>query len=207
MADKKAPAQAAPEAAEAAPQPRRGKKTLIIVLIAVILLASAGGAAFFLMQSHDDDDDDDDDDTQKVQVDKKKEEAEIKKKQKEEEEKNKKHSVDVPPIFVKLDKFTVNLRASDNYDASYMQADITLEVDSPDADARLKTLMPRIRNDITLIMSDKQADAIMSKEGKESLADEIRDAINRIADPSWHNSRRAPEGPVQEVLFESIIIQ
>ncbi|MDR1849247.1 MAG: flagellar basal body-associated FliL family protein, partial [Zoogloeaceae bacterium] len=95
----------------------------------------------------------------------------------------------------------------ENGENGFMQAEISLQVEGPEADDYLKSLMPRIRNDITLIMSDKQASDLASKEGKVKLAAEVRDAINLIAGPPWRNKDRPPEGPVIEVLFESIITQ
>ncbi|MCL2021195.1 MAG: flagellar basal body-associated FliL family protein [Betaproteobacteria bacterium] len=189
MANEKTPPAQAP-----ATTPNKGKRAVIILLAAVILLllvAIVGGGLYMLKSSQDDSDDDED------------AIAEVKTQSK------KKLSYDAPPIFVKLDKFTVNLRpAEDGSGAdSYMQADITLQVDTLDADAHLKNLMPRIRNDITFIMSDKQAGFLMSKEGKEALAEEIRNAINHIVNPYRRSDGKPPESPIVAVLFESIIIQ
>ena len=117
------------------------------------------------------------------------------------EQKRQSHS-----ILIKLDKFTVNLKP-ENGEFGFMQAEISLQVEGMEANDYLKSLMPRIRNDITLIMSNKQASDLASKEGKVKLAAEIRDAINLVAGPPWRNKYRPPEGPVIEVLFESIIIQ
>jgi len=193
MATEKAPA--APAAAPAA-TPNKGKRTFLIIVIAgivLVLVLLIVGVGVWVWKSHASSDADEGDE----------EVTEVSKKSKQ---------PDAPPIFVKLDKFTVNLRPADDgnndgYDA-YMQTEITLQVDDMTADARLKNLMPRIRNDITLIMSDKQANALKSREGKAALAVEIRDAINRIAGPNpGRNQDKPPEGPIIEVLFESIIIQ
>jgi len=187
--EKNPPVQAVPAAT-----PNKSKRALIIVLLAagVLFLLVAAVVLFFIVKSSQNDSDDDEDRGEETKT-----------------LDRKKLPNDAPPIFVKLDKFTVNLRpAADGSNGdSYMQADITLQVDSPDADASLKNMMPRIRNDVTFIMSDKESASLMSREGKEALAAEIRDAINNIINPYRRNDGKPADGPVKSVLFESIIIQ
>ncbi|MCL2075600.1 MAG: flagellar basal body-associated FliL family protein [Betaproteobacteria bacterium] len=184
--EKNPPAQAAPAAAPVA-APNKSKKMVLAVLVGTILLfsiAAVGGLVWWWSKSGSDYDDDEQTISQK------------------------KPGSGIPPVFVRLDKFTVNLKpADDGSDAAYMQVDITLQVESTAAETSLSGLMPRIRNDLTLIMSDKQASFLITREGKEVLAEEIRYAINRIISPPRRPNEKPPEGPVAEVLFEHIIIQ
>lgn len=86
-----------------------------------------------------------------------------------------------------------------------MQVVMALELEDMTADPILKGQMPRIRNNLTMILSSKKASELLTKEGKEQLAKEIKDEINGILDPSAKG--KAPEGPVLSVLFTSFIIQ
>ena len=50
----------------------------------------------------------------------------------------------------------------------------------------------------------------MPKEGKEQLAESLRDEINSVIEPPKKNKKGElvmPEGPVKSVLFTSFIIQ
>ncbi|MDR2112073.1 MAG: flagellar basal body-associated FliL family protein [Candidatus Accumulibacter sp.] len=54
-----------------------------------------------------------------------------------------------------------------------------------------------------LLLSSKKASELLTKEGKEKLAEEIRGQMNHVLDPR----ARGDSGPVREVLFTSFIIQ
>jgi flagellar FliL protein len=71
-------------------------------------------------------------------------------------------------------------------------------------------MMPRIRNNVTLLLSSKKASELQPKEGKENLAKEIAAEINTAINPPVRNRRGemvAPDAPVMSVLFTSFIIQ
>ncbi len=71
-------------------------------------------------------------------------------------------------------------------------------------------MMPRIRNNVTLLLSSKKASELQPKEGKEQLAHQIADEINSAINPPARNKRGEmvpPDGPVTSVLFTSFIIQ
>jgi flagellar FliL protein len=167
--------------------PKKSKKLVVIVLATTVLLFVIVGVGGVFLLSHGNDEEDEDV-AEEVQKPKKK------------------ASSNAPPIFINLDPFTVNLRADENGGDFYMQVEISLEVEDLEADALLKSLMPRIRNNLTLIMSDKKSSDLVSKEGKQALANEIRDEINSIVgQPSGRD--RPPQGPVESVLFTRLIIQ
>ena len=86
-----------------------------------------------------------------------------------------------------------------------MQLSISLEVKSPDADAAIKAQMPRIRNNIILIISGKTAAELMTREDKMALAKEIKDGINHTINPAAKGKK--PSGPVVDALFTVFIIQ
>lgn len=109
------------------------------------------------------------------------------------------------PVFERLETFTVNLLPEKG--EQYLQSEITLEVDGIEAAQRLKSLMPRVRNQVNLILAGKKASEVMPKEGKEALAAEIRDDINAILAAGQPKPDGQTRGPVMAVLFTSFIIQ
>ena len=68
---------------------------------------------------------------------------------------------------------------------------------------KLKTYTPKLRNNIMLLLSGKKASELITKEGKETLAKEIRDLMNHVLNAG----DKKADGPVVEVLFNSFIIQ
>jgi flagellar FliL protein len=111
----------------------------------------------------------------------------------------------IVPAFERLETFTVNLLPDKG--EQYLQTEITLEIESGEHVARLKSLMPRVRNQINLILAGKKASEVMPKEGKEALAVEIRSDVNAIIAPPKDAKPASPGGPVMAVLFTSFIIQ
>lgn len=111
----------------------------------------------------------------------------------------------VVPVFERLETFTVNLLPDKG--EQYLQTEITLEIEGGEHVTRLKSLMPRVRNQINLILAGKKASEVMPKEGKEALAAEIRTDVNAIIAPPKDAAPAAPGGPVMAVLFTSFIIQ
>lgn len=172
--------------------PKKSKKLLIIILAAVLVLVlGGGGAAYFLLKKSDHEEGDED---------VAEETAKPKKK-----EKKKEHAA---PVFVNLEPFTVNLVPETG--DQYLQVILSLEVEDPTQEQGLKTQMPKIRNNLTLLLSSKKASELLPKEGKEQLAEAIKDEINSVIEPPKKNKKgevTAPEGPVKAVLFTSFIIQ
>jgi flagellar FliL protein len=173
--------------------PKKSKKLLIIIVAFVLLLVLGGGAAFLLMSSHDEELDEDEIAEENVKPAKKA---------------AKKKDPSIPPVFVNLDPFTVNLVPETG--DQYLQVVLSVELDDPLAQASLAGLMPRIRNNVTLLLSSKKASELLPKEGKEKLASDIQDEINSAINPPTKNKRGEiipSEGPVVSVLFTSFIIQ
>lgn len=85
------------------------------------------------------------------------------------------------PVYVAMDAFTVNLapEAGDQY----VQLVLSLEVAETPVGDRIKTFTPKIRNNVMMLLSGKKASELLTKEGKEKLAAEIRDQMNEILAP------------------------
>lgn len=181
---------AAEDGAEA--PPKKSKKLLIIIIGLVLLVLVGGGATAFLLMSGSHDENLDEDEVAQEVV----------------KKPAKKKASDVPPVFVNLDPFTVNLVPE--VGDQYLQVILSLELDSPESQGQLSLLMPRIRNNVTLLLSSKKASELQPKEGKEKLAVEILDEINGAINPPTKNKRGEivpADGPVVSVLFTSFIIQ
>lgn len=179
---------AKPEAAAAAgaAPPKKNKKLLIIVAAALVLLLSiGGGAAYYLLKGHPAEEGD---------------EGEVVSEEKAKPAK-KKDGKETAPVYVALDQFTVNL-APENGD-QFLQVMISVEVEDLLAGEKLKSYTPKLRNNVMVLLSGKKASELMTRSGKEALATEIRDLINKILE----TGAKADAGPVKEVLFTSFIIQ
>lgn len=178
---------------EGAEPPKKSKKLLVIILAVVLLVVLAGGgAAFFLLKKSDHGEDDE-------------EVAEEVAKPKKKDKKKDAHAL---PIFVNMDPFTVNLVPESG--DQYLQVALSLELEDPTEEIALKAQMPKIRNNVTLLLSSKKASELLPKEGKEHLAETLKDEINSVIEPPKKNKKGeviSPEGPVKSVLFTSFIIQ
>ncbi|MBK7355547.1 flagellar basal body-associated FliL family protein [Propionivibrio sp.] len=172
------------EVAAVAP-PKKSKKLLIIIIVAVVLVLILGGGAAFLVlkarSTHDGEGGEAAAETAKSG--------------------KKKGEKEVVPVYVALDAFTVNL-VPENGD-QFLQLMISVEVEDAHVGEKLKMYTPKLRNNVMLLLSGKKAAELMTKEGKETLANEVRDLMNGVLEPGANKG----EGPVREVLFTSFIIQ
>lgn len=201
MADKK------PEGGEGeAPPPRKKTKLLLFIAIGVLVIVLAGGgAAYFLLKKKPPADEEAGDEPVAT----------------EKSKRAKKDNPDAPPVFVKLEPFTVKLQPEQT--EAYVQATPELRVyDLPVGD-RIKQYMPEIRHKILLLMSGKKASELSTPQGLQRLSNEMRDSINLILDGPKIKAKgkgkaepAAPTEPadhadaddsVQAVLFTSFIIQ
>lgn len=185
-------AKPAEEGAEVAP--KKSKKLLIIILAVVLVVVLAGGgAAFMLLKKGGDHEEGDEEVAEETTKSKKK---------------DKKKDAHAAPVFVNLEPFTVNLVPETG--DQYLQVILSLELEDAAADPQLKALTPKIRNNITLLLSSKKASELLPKEGKEKLAEALKEEINSVIEPPKKNKKgevAAAEGPVKAVLFTSFIIQ
>lgn len=206
MADKKPEADAGGEAAA----PPKKKKLLLMIIVGVLVLVLGGGGAMMMLKKKPVDEEGDDEHPAK-------EEKSAKKAKK-------KDGHDTPPVFVKLDAFTVKLQVDQQ--EAYLQTTPELRVvDLPVGD-KVKAYMPEIRHKITLILMSRKAADISGPVGVQKLANEIRVAINRILDGPKTVKKKGKKGQVveeeeheeitdeadpsdsvQAVLFTSFIIQ
>lgn len=199
-----------------APAPKKSKKLLVIALAAVLLLGGGGGgAAWWFMQQK----------AAHAEGDEEEEAAPPPKKKK----------AEAKPLFSTLEPFTVNLK--DPRGERFAQIGVTLQFEDPTIDAQVKERLPAIRNDILMLISSKAIEDLLTVEGKQRLAAEIRLAAGRAlgvdlpdldeddevvevkpkADPAAGEQPakpkkkkkkvRPPENPIVAVLFSQFIVQ
>lgn len=124
-----------------------------------------------------------------------------------------------PPTFVPLDPFTVNL--ADKEVDRFAQVGVTLEVADAHFADQLKAYMPAIRNNVLMVLSHKTSAELLTVEGKEKLAKEIRresvrpmgieiedeDEDEDAAPKKKKKKKKQVESPVTQVLFSTFIVQ
>ncbi|HNQ05110.1 MAG TPA: flagellar basal body-associated FliL family protein [Thiobacillaceae bacterium] len=102
-----------------------------------------------------------------------------------------------PRVYDKLGQFTLNLADQE----SYLQTEIQLLLADAKLKDRLKARMPEVRDAMNRLLSSKTAEELSRPDGKDVLAREIREEINRVLGVS-----NASQG-VQKALFDTFIIQ
>jgi len=154
---------AAPAAtADAAPPAKGGKKKLIIIIAAALLVVLiGGGAAFFLLKKKPAEGEEEGGDGGHAKAEAHEPAPKAKPK----------HDPKHPPVFVPLDPFTVNL--ADKESERYAQVGVTLEIEDAKTGEELKLYMPAIRNNILMVLSHKTAAQLLTREGKDKLAQSI----------------------------------
>jgi flagellar FliL protein len=181
MATKAAkPAPAAPTPVVEAPVPKvksKKKKLLLVFSTAVLLLGAGGAAGWYAIK----------DNGPALSDEEKQLAAEQAKKA-------------IPPVFVSLEPFVVNLRGGDDSD-HYLQLGVVLQVSDEHATDAVKQQMPRIRNSVLMLLSSKSADELSSIEGKQQLSEEI---VTEARKPMQLD--QANKG-IEGVYFSAFVIQ
>ena len=128
-----------------------------------------------------------------------------------------------PPTFFPLDNMVVNLANPGGEKVA--QIGITLELANSHATDVVKQHLPTIRNAILLLASQRTAEELLSREGKEKLAADIlleasrpfgaaaagtaemKDAPGAKKKKAAKKDKAHVENPVRGVLFSSFIVQ
>lgn len=103
------------------------------------------------------------------------------------------------PIFVTLDAFTVNLKAEDG--DRFLHTGLSVKVSDAQTQARIAEYLPEARSRILLLLSAKNPADLATVEGKQHLAQEIKQAVSRPFAPSL------PAQQILDVLFTSFVVQ
>ena len=102
-----------------------------------------------------------------------------------------------PPVYEKLETFTVNLADQE----SYLQTDIQLLLGDASLQSKIKERMPEVRDALIRLLSSKTAEELALQDGKDALANEILQTMNDVL-----KVKDKSEG-VKKVLFAAFIIQ
>lgn len=190
MANKEAPKKE--EAATNVPA-KSSKKLLLLIVIGVLVLAVVGLGAVLVL--------------------KKKDKAATEEEAAAEETTHAKFDPHKPPVFLPMEPFTVNLQPENG--EQFLQVVISLRVTDDKTGEQVKVFMPQIRHEILSLLSSKKSSEITSQEGRESLAEEMREIINSIL--GWtppKKKKKASSGnessddaPVAGVFFTQFIVQ
>ena len=110
------------------------------------------------------------------------------------------HAAEGPPkpadLYIRVAPMTVNLHDR----TLFLQITMTLKVSGPLLVKPVKENMPVILNELNYLLSDKDAEQFKSAAGKQVLARQARDVINRALSMS-------PGNGVAEVFLESLVVQ
>ena len=157
---------------------KKGKsKLLLMIIILLVLIIAGGAAAFFFLYSAPSD------------------EEIAKEIQKDETPAASASSEPQIGITVELKPFIVNL--ADPKASHFLKATITLEVKNDKAKDLTDKMLPKIRNDILLLLSSQTLEDVISIEGKVRLRDEILARVSRIIG----------RGRLKNVYFSQFVVQ
>lgn len=121
------------------------------------------------------------------------------------------------PTFLPLETMVVNL--ADVGGDRFAQIGITLELQDDKTATAVKQFMPSIRNGVLMLVSQRTAEELLRREGKEKLAADILAEVSRplggrpaaragASDDEFADEEERPRRrPVRRVLFSSFIIQ
>lgn len=159
MAEQKAPEAQAPAAAPAASS---GGKPILFIALAIVNMLVVAGVGFM------------------VYMGKKKEAAqpniEAVIKGEHEQEEHEKANPEFIGKLIPLETFIVNLAGSRGQ--RIVKINMELEVSNDEVSKEIDKLRPKIRDIILFIVSSKSYAEVATREGKDSLRDEIRDQVN-----------------------------
>jgi flagellar FliL protein len=121
-----------------------------------------------------------------------------------------------PPTYLPMENMVVNL--ADTGGDRFVQLGVTLEVMDQKTADQVKAHLPAIRSATLMLVSQRTADELLTREGKQKLANDIlREASHPLGfevegDASaGEGARRRPGpatfNPIYGVLFSSFIIQ
>jgi len=130
-----------------------------------------------------------------------------------------------PPTFLALENMVVNL--ADPGGDRFAQIGITLELEDAKTAEQVKQYLPAIRSAILLLVSQRTAQELLAREGKEKLAYDVLREVSRPlgyrvskkprkkasqeadedSDEDPPERGRQSQNPVRQVLFSSFIIQ
>jgi flagellar FliL protein len=111
--------------------------------------------------------------------------------------------------FIDLGSLVTNLQSSDG-STHYIQVEVQLKTYDPSIDAKVKALMPEIRNSILLLLAAQHADQVGQPQVRTDLLNEIKKRVNGILDSDGGTlpaAQTSAKQPIAAVYFSSFVIQ
>lgn len=105
-----------------------------------------------------------------------------------------------PPIFVRIEPFTVNL-PEDNYGPRLLYTGLSLKVADEHSRQTLVEHMPQVRSRLLMLFPGRKAAELTAPGGKESLLAEM----HAVLQAPFSTSHAAPA--IEDVLFTEFIVQ
>ncbi|SIQ15158.1 flagellar basal body-associated protein FliL [Pseudacidovorax sp. RU35E] len=190
-------------AAEGAAKPKSNLIKIIVIVVAVLVLVggAAGGTWFFMKGgSHA-----------------KAKESHSEASAGDEEDDEAPSSAKKPaPIYMALENMVVNL--ADPGGDRFAQIGVTLELGDDKVGDQIKQRLPAVRSSILMLVSQRTAEELLKRDGKEKLAQDIVVEVSRVVGLRAPRPVRAEEGdkrplmprysgPIRAVLFAAFIVQ
>ena len=97
--------------------------------------------------------------------------------------------------------FITNFGPVDTPRLMYLKADVSLRVPSGSGQLAADTHLPALRNELVLLLSRLDEDAVVTSEGREDVRLEAKAALNRVLE------REEGEALIEDLLFTNFIVQ
>ena len=133
---------------------RKKKRPLLMILLLLVAIGACGAAGYAWWMLH------------KQQSAPGSQTAEVKK-----------NEPPVPPIFLALDTFTVNLQTPDNDPDRVLYIGLTLRLPDEKNRAVLNEYLPEVRSRLLLLLSRQKTSDLVSETGKQQLVQEIKQVL------------------------------
>lgn len=102
--------------------------------------------------------------------------------------------VPMPPAFV------TNVGSSGSR-LSYVKAELTLRVSSPEAETAVQDHEPRLRHEMVMLLSAESRDTLSTTQGQDKLREQALEAFNGVLKEEETNAE------IRDVLFTSFVVQ
>lgn len=113
--------------------------------------------------------------------------------------KEEKTEVAKAPVFLPLEPFVVNLQSE--LGEKYLQVQMTLQVEDEAQVNVIKANLPQVKSRLIMLLSSKNAEGLLTPEGKDELIKEITEQVNLPFVPKGEPQK------VSGVFFTSFVVQ
>lgn len=103
------------------------------------------------------------------------------------------------PVFLPLEPFVVNLQSE--LGEKYLQVQMTLQVEDEAQVNVIKANLPQVKSRLIMLLSSKNAEGLLTPEGKDELIKEITEQVNLPFVPKGEPQK------VSGVFFTSFVVQ